>query len=146
MDYEYIRYLMLYTDQKYPFEMAKSDPGLAEGLRSVNTYMAKNGRRKLTDAEAGRILMTERTIRRQVRDIDRDYEPGDQAPVAAQPPQKTQADLESELALLRKAIQEKEAELRNSAVHKISSPTQTKGDSGIIERNLKDTGYSDKIN
>jgi len=145
---------MLYSDQKYPFEKAKADPGLTEGFHSVNRYLANHGRRKITGNEAGRILMTERTIRKQVQDIDRDYEPQENltpqptpAPVVPQQPQKTQAELENELAQLRKAIQEKEAEIKNTAIRKVSAPISPQpSNDAIIERNLKDTGYSDKIN
>ena len=75
MDVEYIRYLMLYSDMKYPYVKAKSDPGLSEGLRDVNRYIQKNGSQKLSNAEAKAIMLMEKHIKSQVRDIDEEYIP-----------------------------------------------------------------------
>ena len=189
MDYEYIRWLMLYSDEKYPFEKAKSDPGLSEGLKSVNRYMDKHGNsRKFDNSEAQRILMHEKHAREQFmlnkargqrggRDRDDDHNYIDFTPKAEnqlneiENKMNTQSSLENEVAILRKQLQDKEAELQARKVseqpktedrniwNKLSftpppktqeqPPVQPKQDiptDRIIERKLEDTGYSDKIN
>lgn len=75
MDYDYIRLLMLYSDAKYPFEKAKADPGLSEGLRSVNKFMQNNRSRRLNNNELREVVLREQMIKRQVRDIDEQYIP-----------------------------------------------------------------------
>ena len=77
MDVEYIRLLMLYSDSKYPFKKAESDPGLSEGLKSVNKFMHNNRSRKLSDNELREIVLREQLIKKQVRDIDEQYKPKD---------------------------------------------------------------------
>lgn len=158
MDLEYIKLLMLYSDQQYPFKMAKSDPGLGESVKGVNRYMNKHGNaRKLDNGEANRILLSEKTASRMVRDIDEDYTPKAERSLNNieqnfnKPPE---TDLEKELARLKQMVQEKEAELLRARSAITPTPQQTlppKGsvppsDGGIIERKLEDTGYSDKIN
>lgn len=182
IDPEYIRYLMLYSDQKYPFKMAKADPGLGEGMKSVNRYIEKNGSRKIDPAEAHRILLMEKKrqqeagfsrIRRDITGRDRDDDSGqtlmdhDFTPKAEQQlneierHNKSKSDLEKELANLKKLVQDKEAELKarlneqtpQSKYQKPARPLSPKdfgsfdkGNNGIVERKLEDTGYSDKIN
>jgi len=75
MDVEYIRLLMLYSDMKYPYVKAKSDPGLSEGLKDVNRFIQKNGSQKLSSAEAKAIMLMEKHVKSQVRDIDEEYVP-----------------------------------------------------------------------
>jgi hypothetical protein len=172
MDVEYIRYLMLYSDQKYPFEKAKSDPGLTESVRSVKKYMKDKGvTRKMSHEEAQQILLNERNASREVRDIDDEYTPKaekflksleNSEPVQHQ--SQPQTDLEKEVAMLKKMLHDKEAELKARSNVQPSGqqniwPKSNEGKSettefghkhvrpdGIIERKLKDTGYTDKIN
>jgi hypothetical protein len=161
MDLEYIKLLMLYSDQQHPFKMAKSDPGLSESVKNVTRYMDKHGNaRKLDDGEANRILLSERTAKKLVRDIDDEYTPkAEQAMKNIEnsfnkPPE---SSLEKELARLKQMVQEKEAELLRARAGNTPTPPQqqplpSKGgvvppaDGGIVERKLEDTGYSDKIN
>jgi hypothetical protein len=60
MDVEYIRFLMEYSDMKYPYVKAKSDPGLAEGLKNTQRFLRDNGSRKINHSEANRIMLLER--------------------------------------------------------------------------------------
>jgi hypothetical protein len=75
MNVEYIKLLMLYSDVKYPYVKAKTDPGLSEGLKDVNKFIQKNGSYKLSNAEAKAIMLMEKHVKTQVRDIDEDYVP-----------------------------------------------------------------------
>ena len=183
LDYEYIRYLMLYSDEKHPFEKAKSDPGLFESVTNVNRYMDKHGEsRKLDNAEAKRILLQEKQAREKFRlnkrggerdgkpDRDEDNMFSDFTPKAENQLNEienklgAQSNLENEVAMLRKALQDKEAELKARLMIEQKpkplnktpmSPRDFGGvtksalppdDGKIIERKLEDTGYSDKIN
>jgi hypothetical protein len=164
MDLEYIKLLMLYSDQQYPFKMAKADPGMSESVKGINRYMNKHGQsRKLENGEANRILLSERTASKMVRDIDDDYTPkaeqtlgkieesfkGNVEPRYTPPPNN---DLEKEIARLKQMVQDKEAELQRARAGNITQPPlPLKGavpptDGGIVERKLEDTGYTDKIN
>lgn len=68
MDYDYIRLLMLYSDVKYPFEKAKADPGLAEGLRSVRQYLHNNGNtRRESSSDLQRALLLERQMKNRMQ-------------------------------------------------------------------------------
>lgn len=60
MDVEYIRLLMLYSDMKYPYQKAKADPGLSEGLRSTGRFLKDHGTRRITAGEANRVMLMER--------------------------------------------------------------------------------------
>jgi hypothetical protein len=151
MDLEYIKLLMLYSDQQYPFKKAKADPGLGESVRNVNRYMDKHGNaRKLDNGEANRILLSEKTANRMVRDIDEDYTPKAEKSLSNietglnKPPE---SNLENELLRLKEIVKEKEAELqrmRSGTTPPLKGGvTPTEG--GIVERKLEDTGYSDKI-
>ena len=60
MDIDYIRLLMLYSDVKYPFVKAKSDPGLSEGLKSTGRFLRDNGSRRMIQNEAKQIMLLER--------------------------------------------------------------------------------------
>jgi hypothetical protein len=74
MDVEYIRLLMEYSDMKYPFVKAKSDPGLSEGLKSTSRFLRDHGSRKINHAEANRMMLLERqaqhALNRKVRNSD----------------------------------------------------------------------------
>jgi hypothetical protein len=189
IDYEYIRLLMLYSDEKFPFEKAKSDPGLSESEGSVNRYMDKyDSNRKFDNGEAQRILMHEKHAREQFmlnkargQRGGRDRDDGQNNYIDFTPKAEnqlneienkmnTQSNLENEVAMLRKALQDKEAELQarkvneqpkdegvkiwgiqtHTPLHNPQPPVQPKqnipDDGRIIERKLEDTGYSDKIN
>lgn len=180
MDYEYIRLLMLYSDEKFPFEKAKSDPGFFEGLTSVNRYMNKHETsRKFDNVEAQRILLQEKQAREKFmlnksRDSEDDnvFSNFDFTPKAEKQLNEvenklnTHSNLENEVAMLRKALQDKEAELQARIMNEQTpkqvnkapmSPKDFGGftkpttppppdDGRIIERKLEDTGYSDKIN
>lgn len=66
MDVEYIRLLMEYSDMKYPFVKAKSDPGLRDGMRNINKFMQDHGSsRKVSNVEANRIMLLERQAQHQ---------------------------------------------------------------------------------
>jgi len=184
MDYEYIRLLMLYSDEKYPFEKAKSDPGFSEGLTNVNRYMNKHGaNRKFDNSEAHRILLKEKQAREQFmlnkakgeRGGSDDMNPfTDFTPKAEnmlneiETKMNSQSNLENEVVMLRKVLQDKEAELKATKMNEAPKieeknvwdkfkftpqPKQPQEQSKqeiptdrIIERKLEDTGYSDKIN
>jgi len=188
MDYEYIRLLMLYSDEKYPFEKAKSDPGFSEGLTNVNRYMSKHGTaRKFDNSEAHRILLQEKKAREQFmlnkakgergeRDRNEMNPFTDFTPKAEnmlneiETKMNSQTNLENEVAMLRKALQDKEAELKATKMNEAPKsedrnvwdkfkftpqpqqsqeqpkPKQEIPTDRIIERKLEDTGYSDKIN
>lgn len=172
-DYEYIKYLMLYSDQKYPFEKAKSDPGLTQSVRDVKGYMSKHGNtRKLDHGEAKRILLNEEQGKKRkysqfevdARDVDPEI-PQTRNIVEnisnTQQGSKSGAELENELAVLKKMVMEKEAEIKANASKIIEKKSDEsffnrlmpnkkqespQSDGGIVERKLEDTGYSDKIN
>jgi hypothetical protein len=189
IDYEYIRLLMLYSDEKFPFEKAKADPGLGESVGNVNRYMNKHGAsRKFDNADAHQILLHEKHAREQFmlnkargqrggRDRDDDQNNYiDFTPKAENQLNEienkinVQSNLENEVAMLRKALQDKEAELKaRTEAPKTEQPNvwgnfnftppptpqppvppQPKqdipADGRIIVRKLEDTGYSDKIN
>lgn len=152
MDLEYIRLLMLYSDQKYPFEKAKSDPGLTDSVRGVKKYFKEHGQtRKLDHREANQIMLNEMNARKFVRDIDEDYTPKAEKQLnnieSTFIPQTQSNNLQDEIAMLKKQLQEKEAELRARSVNQTPEPPKKPDQgNGIIERRLEDTGYSDKIN
>lgn len=169
MDLEYIRWLMLYSDQKFPFEKAKSDPGLSESVKSVNGYMKKHGNsRKFTHEEAQRILLQEKQAREGFRlerdtddisDLDNDFTPiAERQLNEIEKKGNLQSDLENEVAMLRKALRDKEAELQaRSGKEEPPKANKTpmspkdfggfnRGNGEIVERKLEDTGYSDEIN
>lgn len=63
MDYEYIRFLMLYSDEKFPFEKAKADPGMTEGLKSVRQYLQNNSVRRENASDVNRMLLLEKQMK-----------------------------------------------------------------------------------
>lgn len=67
MNYDYIRLLMLYSDVKYPFEKAKADPGLAEGLKSVRQYLQNNGSRRENASDINRMLLLEKQTKQRMK-------------------------------------------------------------------------------
>lgn len=143
-DLEYIRYLMLYSDQKYPYKKAKADPGLGESFDRSNNYMKKHGNtRKLSHEEANRILLNEKNGRMMVRDIDEEYTPKAEKQLQNIEQMFTESvpkpSLENEIEMLKKQLAAKEQELKAR-----SNPPSN--NEGFTPRNLKDTGYSDKIN
>lgn len=183
MDYEYIRRLMLYSDERFPFEKAKSDPGLTEGLKNVDSYMSKHGSsRKFDNSEAHRILLQEKQARERFmlnksrgerggRDRDEmnpfiDFTPkAEQKLNEIEDKMNSHSNLENEVAMLRKALQDKEAELKQTKMNVMlesenknmrseftssrqlqEQPKQEIPTDRIIVRKLEDTGYSDKIN
>lgn len=61
MDIDYIRLLMLYSDAKYPYQKAKADPGLSEGLSSVRRFLNDHGAtRRVDTGDANRVMLMER--------------------------------------------------------------------------------------
>lgn len=67
MDYEYIRFLMLYSDEKFPFEKAKADPGMTEGLRSVRKYLQNNSVRRENASDLNRMLLLEKQMKHRMQ-------------------------------------------------------------------------------
>lgn len=161
MDHEYIRYLMLYSDKKFPFEKAKSDPGLTDSENNINRYIEKNGNtRKFENQIAKKILFEEEHGKKQFLLHRNDYEKLFEREKMEQSPNNLNRnvnELEKEIESLKALLKNKEAELNNHLSNKQSSPPPVWGqilpkqqlqsnDDGIIERKLKDTGYTDKIN
>lgn len=66
MNYDYIRLLMLYSDVKYPFEKAKADPGLTEGLKSVRQYLQNNSSRRENASDINRMLLLEKQTKQRM--------------------------------------------------------------------------------
>jgi hypothetical protein len=122
MDIEYVRYLMLYSDRKFPFDMAKSDPGMSESYNRVNKYMNKHGNnRKILREDAREIQSNEDNVyKRMQRDFKSQLERNSREIESQrevkenqfqQPRENSRVQIEQEVLALKRALEEKEREL-----------------------------------